>query len=130
MRHPVRTAILIAILILTAFWSIFPPREKLRLGKDLSGGVSLVYSVLLAPNDDAREVMAALVRVLKERIDPSNQLDISFVPQGRDRIEITMPLPSAEVKALRAEVEALIDSRYGGWIVRPLTATLVVARRR
>ncbi len=31
--------------------------------------------------------------------------------------------------AMLAEVEALIDSRYDGWIVRPLTASLVLARR-
>jgi hypothetical protein len=33
-------------------------------------------------------------------------------------------------EAMLAEVEALIDSRYDGWIVRPLTASLVFARRR
>lgn len=32
--------------------------------------------------------------------------------------------------AMLAEVEALIDSRYDGWIVRPITASLVLARRR
>ena len=29
-----------------------------------------------------------------------------------------------------AAVEALIDARYEGWIVRPVTASLVLARRR
>lgn len=33
-------------------------------------------------------------------------------------------------EAMLNEVEALIDSRYDGWIVRPLTASLVLARRR
>jgi hypothetical protein len=37
--------------------------------------------------------------------------------------------PAAREEML-AEVEALIDSRYDGWIVRPLTASLVLARRR
>ncbi len=32
--------------------------------------------------------------------------------------------------AMLAEVEALIETSYDGWIVRPLTATLVTARRR
>lgn len=31
--------------------------------------------------------------------------------------------------AMLAEVETLINSRYDGWIVRPLTASLVLARR-
>ena len=33
-------------------------------------------------------------------------------------------------EAMLVEVEALIDARYDGWIVRPLTASLVLARRR
>jgi SAM-dependent methyltransferase len=33
-------------------------------------------------------------------------------------------------EAMLAEVETLIDSRFDGWIVRPLTASLVLARRR
>ena len=32
-------------------------------------------------------------------------------------------------EAMLTEVEALIDSRYDGWIIRPLTASLVLARR-
>ncbi len=32
--------------------------------------------------------------------------------------------------AMLFDVEALIDARYDGWIVRPLTASLVMARRR
>ena len=40
-------------------------------------------------------------------------------------------MADAEVReAMLAEVEVLIDSRYDGWIVRPLTASLVLARRR
>ncbi len=33
-------------------------------------------------------------------------------------------------EAMLAGVETLIDSRYDGWIVRPLTASSVRARRR
>lgn len=40
-----------------------------------------------------------------------------------------MAVPDA-LDAMLADVEVLIDSRYDGWIVRPLTASLVLARRR
>lgn len=33
-------------------------------------------------------------------------------------------------EAMLAEVEALIEELYDGWIVRPITASLVLARRR
>src|SRR5690242_9725197 len=105
MRQHVRTGILVLVALIFSLVAIIPPKEKLRLGKDLRGGVSLVYSVQIAPGEDAGRVMSTLVEVLKKRVDPNSQLDISFIPQGRDRLEITMPLPNEEVKALRAAVE-------------------------
>jgi SecD/SecF fusion protein len=96
----------LVLVVLVAFgYSIFPPEKQLRLGKDLRGGVSMVYSVQIDPNEDAKEVMSKTIDVLKRRVDPDGLLEISMVAQGRDRIEITMPLPSARVKGLRKEFE-------------------------
>ncbi len=98
-------AIILAVLLFLGS-AIWPPSERLRGGKDLRGGVTLVYSVQIGPGESASEVMGRLIEVLKRRVDPSNQLDISFVAQGRDRIEVTMPLPNERVKQLRRDVEA------------------------
>ncbi|MGP1272475.1 MAG: protein translocase subunit SecD [Phycisphaerales bacterium] len=106
MRHTVRNACLVIALLLLAAWSIYPPGEKLRQGKDLRGGFSLVYQLQLDNQQNAGEVMTRTITVLKDRVDPDGLLEISIVPQGRDRLEITMPLPSDRVKALRAEYEA------------------------
>ncbi|MCG3122671.1 MAG: hypothetical protein GIKADHBN_01064 [Phycisphaerales bacterium] len=88
---------------------IYPPERQLRLGKDLRGGVSLIYTVQLDPNDDAKETLAKTIEVVRERIDPDGLLEISIIAQGRDRIEITMPLPGPEVKKLRAAVEEELE---------------------
>ncbi|VAX39928.1 hypothetical protein MNBD_PLANCTO03-1005, partial [hydrothermal vent metagenome] len=101
---------LVVVLLLLAVYAAFPPAKKLRLGKDLRGGVTLVYSVEVRPGDNAREVLAAVIDVLKDRVDPENLYDISMVPQGRDRIEITMPLPGEEVKAAKAEIDAMLEA--------------------
>ena len=102
MRNVVRNLCLVAGLLLLAVWSIVPPSEKLRQGKDLRGGFSLVYQLQIDSSEDAAAVMGRTITVLKDRVDPQGLLEISIVPQGRDRIEITMPLPSDEVKALRS----------------------------
>ncbi len=82
---------------------LFPLKE----GKDLKGGVSLVYSVQQreSANDSAKDVLARTIEVLKNRIDPNGLFEISMVGQGTDRIEVQMPLPSPEVLKLKGEFE-------------------------
>src|SRR5690349_11152286 len=109
MRSLIRTAIIIVTVIVIAIWSIIPPEKKLRLGRDLSGGVSLVYNVQVKPGDPP-DVVAKVIDVLKKRIDPNGLSEISMVKQGQDRIEITMPLPGPKVKALKEAYEKELDS--------------------
>ena len=90
---------LIAVVIALCVWSVVPPDQKIRLGKDLRGGVSLVYAVNIPDDADRDQVLAQVIDVLKQRVNPQGILDIAFQPQGVDRIEIVMPLPSTDVRA-------------------------------
>ncbi len=105
MRIFSKSALVLAVLLLSV-WAIYPPEKNLRLGKDLAGGVSLVYTVDVSGDTRGQDVVARVIEVIKERIDPTNSLEMSIVRQGTDRIEITMPLPSERVKKLKAEFEA------------------------
>lgn len=100
-----RNLCLCLAIIIFFLWSIFPPEERLRLGKDLRGGVTLVYQLEIGPTEDAAKVVSDTIEVLRNRVDPDGLLEISMVRQGRDRIEITMPLPRQEVKDLKAVYE-------------------------
>jgi len=100
-------------LIGISIWSILPTEDKLRRGKDLAGGVSLVYQVELKP-DDPDNTVPRMIDLLKRRVDPSGVLDITMVRQGGNRIEVTMPLPGEKVKALRAEFEAALAKISSG----------------
>lgn len=93
-------------------WYITPLDKQLRLGKDLRGGVSLVYSVQLKPSDPP-DVMGKVIEVLKERVDPQGLAEISIVQQGRDRLEVTMPLPNDKVKRLKRAYEESLDAFNG-----------------
>ena len=105
MRNRLGWSLLAMAMMAFAIYGFMPPKEKLRLGKDLAGGATLTYAVQIDPGQNATEVLNQLASVLAERIDPGNQLDISIVPVGRDRLEITMPLPNDAVKALRQAFE-------------------------
>ncbi|MEM8835766.1 MAG: protein translocase subunit SecD [Planctomycetota bacterium] len=108
MHNLTRNIVLSLIALFACVLAIVPPQEKLRLGKDLAGGMSLVYSIQTNPGDPP-DVVAQTIEVIKERIDPDGVLDISIVQQGRNRLEITAPLPSERVKQLRAEFEAALE---------------------
>jgi SecD/SecF fusion protein len=104
MRPVIRNTILVVVLLLAAAWSIIPPERQLRLGKDLRGGVSLIYSVMLKPGDPP-DVIASVIDVLKSRVDPKGLSEITFRQLGQDRIEVSMPLPNERVKRLKRAFE-------------------------
>ncbi|MCH2147890.1 MAG: protein translocase subunit SecD [Phycisphaerales bacterium] len=102
--------ILIIVLIGGCLWAAMPPGEKIRLGRDLSGGVSLIYSVRMPDNADRSQILEQTIRVLNDRVNPQGVLDISMTPLGADRIEIVMPLPNEEVKKLAAAYEQSLET--------------------
>jgi SecD/SecF fusion protein len=110
MRKALQLGALLVALVFIAIWSIIPPSEKLRLGKDLAGGVSLVYAVDIEGDESPRDVLSRTIEVLKERVDPNGQFDITMIAQGDNRIEVSMPLATANVLILRGQLEAKLDA--------------------
>ena len=113
MERLIRPAALCLTLLLLALWAITPPSEKLRLGKDLRGGTTLVYQVQVTGGDPS-DVIADTISVLEDRIDPTGLLEIQMVRQGQDRIEISMPLPRPEVEAQREVFESELEAMSAG----------------
>ena len=113
MKNSLSRLIVILAIIGGCVWAVIPPSETIRLGRDLSGGVSLVYSVRMPEGADRRAILEQTISVLVDRVNPQGVLDIAMTPQGTDRIEIVMPLPNEEVKGLqktfRTELDALVS---------------------
>ncbi len=128
MKNLVPKLLLIAFLVGVAFWQAWPPEERIKLGKDLRGGVSLVYQVELPGGGvDSQGVLAQVIDALKRRVNPTGVLDISFQPQGDDRIEIVMPLPSPEVKAAQDNWLSALGSLAQRTDIRPRTLDRALA---
>jgi SecD/SecF fusion protein len=111
MRSIIRSALIVTGVLLLMGWAIFPAKDNLRLGKDLRGGVSLLYSVQNRESslESAKDVINRTIEVLKNRVDPNGLFEISMVGQGTDRIEVQMPLPSPEVLQLKREFESELE---------------------
>jgi len=110
--------ILIVLLLIGCVFAITPPEKKIRLGRDLSGGVSLIYSVRMDEGVDRQAVLSQTIEVLKERVNPEGVFDIQMTPLGTDRIEVVMPLPSAEVKELASIYRGHLDELLAGAQIR------------
>lgn len=115
MQNLVWKIVLIFAVLGLCVYSMYPPSERIRLGKDLQGGYSMVYLVNM-PEDTVNraELLAQTIDVLKERVNPQGVLDISMAPLGVDRIEIVSPLPSDEVKALKAVYDDALEALQSG----------------
>ncbi len=111
MRNLIWKILLIAGLLGLFVWSIYPPGQRIRLGKDLRGGVSLIYAVHMPQGaPDPQAILTQVITVLQERVNPKGVLDISMQPLGQDRIEIVMPVPNEEVRTLRIAYEDARDA--------------------
>ena len=107
MKNAWMKLLLVAALCALCAWELGV--KEVRLGKDLQGGVSLVYSVKVPDNQPAETVLGNVIEVLKQRVNPQGVLDIAMQPQGADRIEVVMPLPSAEVRELQVEAKKRLE---------------------
>ena len=71
--------------------AIWPPKEKLKTGIDLSGGTILVYEVKKDSTASGNVNLDELITALKRRINPQGVEDMAIRKVGNDRIEIVLP---------------------------------------
>jgi SecD/SecF fusion protein len=103
---------LIIVLVVVAFLELYPPTKTLNPGIDLAGGTSFIYELDtqgLSPAEQ-KNLAQRTIDVLRKRIDPTNTKNLIWRPQGSTRIEIQVPLASAEAREKRQAFEAAFNS--------------------
>lgn len=86
--------------------SIFPTAQKVKLGKDLAGGATLLYSVTIKPGENASEFSPAEDhRGAQKPSGSDGPVGDCRGPRGAMDRDST-PLPGPEVKRLRRDFEA------------------------
>jgi SecD/SecF fusion protein len=104
--------VLIVVLAVVAFLEFYPPSKKLNPGLDLAGGTSFIYELDMQglSANEQRNLAQRTIDVLRKRIDPTNTKNLIWRPQGNNRIEIQVPLASAEARDKRAAYEAALTA--------------------
>ena len=87
---------LIIGLTLVGLYAIWPPKDKLKTGIDLSGGTILQYEVTKTGAASGSVNVDELITALKRRINPEGVLDIPIRKIGNSRIELILPKATAE----------------------------------
>lgn len=110
MKTPIWKPILVAVAVALGAMLVYPPQTQLRPGIDLAGGTTFLYQINIdADEEDPRGTVAKVIEVLKDRIDPDQLMNLIWRPQGRDRIEVQIPLAPESNIELRKEFLTLRD---------------------
>ncbi|PKL48173.1 MAG: hypothetical protein CVV39_04785 [Planctomycetes bacterium HGW-Planctomycetes-1] len=112
-RNVVRFGLIgVILLVIFAAAELYPPGETLKPGIDLAGGTSLIYDIdTTGLNENETDHLSQkLVPILMKRIDPGNIQNIVMRPQGDTRIEIQVPLSSAEAYRKRQTYDDALNA--------------------
>ena len=86
MRQLIRNLSICIAVLLLSIWAVYPPSKELRLGRDLGGGTSLVYTVQLGGFDthaNERATQQRLLQTLDEAVTPFLE-QMAGDPDGRN----------------------------------------------
>jgi len=100
--------LLIAGVIALGVFFIWPPREKLRGGLDIAGGVSMIFEIQEEPGENNPYLAEDMKRLLAKRVDPDGVYNLVWRVHGRNRLEVQMPLPPKDNVRIR---EAFVQAR-------------------
>ena len=105
---------LVGILVAVFLLSIY--KNGLKPGIDLAGGSSLLYEIDTTdmPESERRGICEDMIRVLRQRIDPSDQMGLVWRPHGVDKIEIQLPLATEETRELRGKFNDVLSKLEDG----------------
>ncbi|MCE5184984.1 MAG: protein translocase subunit SecD [Planctomycetaceae bacterium] len=104
--------VLILLVVVGCSIYVWPPQEKLKQGLDLAGGTSLIYEIDatdLSPREQ-KDLAQNMIPILLKRIDPTHVANLVMRPQGDTRIEIQLPVASADTRKKRDALQESIDA--------------------
>ncbi len=117
---------LITVLVVGALFSIYPPREKIHLGLDLSGGTEFLIR-LVKDNPEARispQARDTAVEVIRSRVDQFGVSEPVITPVGEDSILVQIPgLDAQKINDARDTLQRVAKLEFR--LVDPQSAAIV-----
>jgi SecD/SecF fusion protein len=85
--------LLIVVATGLCIWWAYPPKEKIRLGLDLQGGMQLLLQVDMEkiPKEAQEDATERVVEIIRNRIDEFGVREPTITRQGRDLVVVQLP---------------------------------------
>lgn len=112
-----RRIVLIVVVLLLGTWFLWPPKQKLRGGLDIAGGVSMIYEINETPGQE-QDIAEEMKSLLQKRVDPDGVYGLTWRVIGRNRIEIQMPLADESLNKMTRDFQAAQDALFAENIKR------------
>jgi SecD/SecF fusion protein len=110
--------VLIGVVVLIGCVLIWPPSQKLRPGLDIAGGTSLIFEIDTSAAENDPSLAERVKTLLQKRVDPRGVYNLTWRVQGRNRIEVQMPLPPKEATERRLAYAEALDRLYSHELLR------------
>ncbi|HUU96538.1 MAG TPA: protein translocase subunit SecD, partial [Phycisphaerae bacterium] len=110
--------VLIGVVLVLAAWLLYPPKDRLRPGLDIAGGVELVFEIQEEEGERYPNLAEDMKRLLQKRVDPDGVFDLRWQVHGRNRLGVTMPLPPKDAAKLRDDYVNAREALFAGANIR------------
>ena len=110
MRYPIWKPLLILAVLGLCAWSLYPPKDRLKGGIDLVGGVELVWEVTAPEDADSTTAVEEVMAVLRARVDPDGIKNLVWKQLSGSRFSVQMAKASGEVQERRAAYQTAVEN--------------------
>ncbi|MFL6529915.1 MAG: protein translocase subunit SecD [Chthoniobacterales bacterium] len=126
MRKRVLATVLGLLLVVFSLLTIWPPKEKIRLGLDIQGGTS--FLIRLVSGDKDKEINKGMldqaVEVIRKRVDYFGGGEPIISPVGNDRILVQIPgLDTTKIQEARDQLSRVAKLEFA--LVHPQNQQLI-----
>ena len=113
LRKHVLAAVLVVLLVVFSFWSIWPLKEKVQLGLDIKGGTSFLIRLKSEEKQLNKTMLDQAVEVIRKRVDYFGSGEPVISPVGTDRILVQIPgLDVAKIQEARAQLSRVAKLEF------------------
>ncbi|MEO6969347.1 MAG: protein translocase subunit SecDF, partial [Chthoniobacterales bacterium] len=113
LRKRLLAAALVTLLVIFSIWSIYPIKEKVRLGLDIKGGTSFLIRLKSDDKTLNKGMLDQAVEVIRKRVDYFGSGEPVITPVGTDRILVQIPgLDTNKIQEARSQLSRVAKLEF------------------
>ncbi len=112
-RKRLIATVLVVLLVGFSIASIYPPKEKIRLGLDIKGGTSFLIRLVGGDKEITKGMLDQAVEVIRKRVDYFGSGEPIISPVGTDRILVQIPgLDTTKIQEARDQLSRVAKLEF------------------